>query len=317
MTVINSIHPASLQKYLWSHELLERKKSPHLPPPETILRYGAFVGSAIQCHASLERTMEHARRHIADSESQGLSVISGTVILADTLIQSKGRFARSWHAPPGGLWGCVILADTFLSRARTLLPLALGVACCEAVRGLGIPEAHVRWVNDVLVRGQKLAGFLVESHRGPRQGEAFHLLGFGININNDSFPAELTGNAISLRRILDGPVDLPGFSLSFLAKLAWNIGLLCHEEERELHRWDGAGEGGNQAGHLLLDQWMKLSDTIGKKVLYGYDIQQKPLYEAVVTGINSDGAIVMRLGDGNEIVEYGGELLYLETDRTE
>jgi len=312
MTANNSLHPASLQEYLWTRELSERKKGLRLPPPETILRYGAFVGSAIQCHSSLERTMEHARRHITDAESQGTSVISGTVILADTLVHSKGRFARSWHAPQGGLWGSMILADTFLTRARTLLPLALGIACCEAVRGLGIHEAHVRWVNDVLVRGQKLAGFLVESFRGPRYGEAFHLLGFGINVNNNSFPAELTDNAISLSRILDGPVSLPDFTLSFLAKLAWNIGLLCHEEERELHRWEGAEDQENQAAHLLLDQWKKLSDTIGKKVLYGYDIQQKPLYEAVVTGINSDGAIVMRLNDGTEIIEHSGELQYLK-----
>jgi BirA family biotin operon repressor/biotin-[acetyl-CoA-carboxylase] ligase len=308
MTATNQPTPASLRHYLQTRELSCRNLIPGLPSPEKILRYGAFIGSAIQCHSSLERTMDHARRHIADAEQRGASIISGTVILAETLIHSKGRFNRHWHAPMGGLWGCLILADTFLTKARTLLPLSLGISCCEAVRELGAHEAQVRWVNDVLIRGKKLAGFLVESFRGPRHGETFHLLGFGINLNNSSFPDDLAGNAVSLSRVLDAPVNLHAFSLSFLAKMAWNIGLLCYEEEQELHRWNDTED---QPGHLLLDQWKKLSDTMGRRVVYGYDIQQQPLYEAVVTGINADGGIILRLDDGREIIEYSGELQYL------
>lgn len=306
MTAKKHPTPAALLEYLQTHEL-SRRNTPG-PAPELILRHGGFVGSAIHCHASLERTMDHARRHITDSEKKGVSVNSGTVILADTLIQSKGRFDRSWHAPVGGLWGCLIVADTFLTRARMLLPLTLGVACCEAVWEFGVPEARVRWVNDVLVRGRKLAGFLVETLHSPCHGEAFHLLGFGININNNSFPADLTNSAVSLSRALDAPVDLYDFTLSFLAKMAWNIGLLCYEEERELKHSCFTE---NQAGHLLLDRWKTLSDSVGRRVRYGYDIQHQPLYEAVVTGIKSDGAIIMRLDDGNETVEYSGELQYL------
>lgn len=308
MAALNRPTPASLQEYLWKHEIHSRSRNPELPSPNTILRYGAIVGSVIQCHSSMDRTMDQARQFISDLESSGGSVASGTVILADTLIRPKGRFTRPWHAPLGGLWGCLIVADTFLTRARTLLPLTLGVACCEAVHDLGVDDARVRWVNDVLVDGRKLAGFLVESFRSPRHGEGFHLLGFGININNTCFPAALTETAVSLTQILGTPVNLHDFTLSFLAKMAWNIGLLSYEEERELHQCFCSEE---QQGHLLLEQWRNLSDTMGKKVLYGYDIQQKPLYEAVVTGIRPDGAIVMRLKDGSEIIEHGGELQYL------
>jgi BirA family biotin operon repressor/biotin-[acetyl-CoA-carboxylase] ligase len=308
MAAINHPTPAALRNYLWDHEIASRKQNPLFPSPEKILRYGAIIGSVIQCHASMERTMEQARQHISELERAGGSVASGTVILADTLFRPRGRFARDWHAPVGGLWGCIILADTFLVKTRTLLSLSLGVSCCEAVREFGACDAHVRWVNDVLVSGQKLAGFLVESICSPSSTETFHLLGFGININNDSFPAPLEKTATSLNRILGGPVNLHDFTLSFLAKIAWNIGLLCLEEERELHR---CMESEEQGGHPLLEQWKSLSDTVGRRVLYGYDIQQKPLYQATVTGIRPDGAIVMRLDDGNEIVEYGGELQYL------
>ncbi|MCX5869713.1 MAG: biotin--[acetyl-CoA-carboxylase] ligase [Deltaproteobacteria bacterium] len=315
MTAINCPTPASLQEYLWKHELPNRRqKNPQPPSPEKIIRYGAIIGSVMQCHSSMGRAMEQARQHIVNLEEAGGSAASGTVILADTLIHSKGRFARTWHAPPGGLWGCIILADTFMPRARTLLPLALGVACCEAVRDLGAKKACVRWVNDVLVSGQKIGGFLVESFRSPRYGEGYHLLGFGININNNCFPETLANMAVSLSHTLGKPVNLHDFTLSFLAKMTWNIGLLCYEEEQELHcdcSWKDSGNSEEQKNHLLLEQWKNLSDTLGRRVLYGYDIQKKPQYEARVTGIRPDGAIVMRLDDGNQIIEHSGELQYL------
>ncbi|MFH2123010.1 MAG: biotin--[acetyl-CoA-carboxylase] ligase [Pseudomonadota bacterium] len=311
MAALNRPTPASLQEYLRHQEKASRSENPQRLPPEKvsrILRYGAMVGSVILCHSSMNRAMDQARQYITDLENAGKSVASGTTILADTLTHSKGRFARAWHAPAGGLWGCLILADTFLGKARTLLPLTLGISCCEAVRGQGVTEAAVRWVNDVLVDGRKLAGFLVESFHSPHHGEDFHLLGFGININNSSFPAALTNSAVSLSQIMGRPVNLHNFTLSFLARMSWNIGLLCYEEEQELHQAYFSEE---QENHLLLEQWKNLSDTLGRKVLYGYDIQQSPLYEATVTGIRADGAIVMRLKDGNEIIEHGGELQYL------
>jgi BirA family biotin operon repressor/biotin-[acetyl-CoA-carboxylase] ligase len=315
MAAINRPTPALLQEYLWKHELPRRRlHHPLLPSPEKILRYGAIVGSAIQCHSTIDRAMEHARQHITHLEERGVSAASGTVILADTLVRSKGRFSRTWHAPTGGLWGCLILADTFMGRARTLLPLTLGVACCEAVHELGARNACVRWVNDVLVSGQKLAGFLVESFRSPTHNESFHLLGFGININNNCFPDPLANMAVSLSQVLGHPINLHDFTLSFLAKMAWNVGLICYEEEQGLHcdfSWEDRGNTEEQKDHLLLEQWKNVSDTIGKRVIYGYDIQQKPQYEARVTGIKPDGGIIMRLDDDHEIIEHSGELQYL------
>ena len=60
------------------------------------------------------------------------------VTLADRLHRSKGRFDRTWHAPAGGLWGCLLHVNTLLPQSRNLISLAVGVACCEAVREVGI-----------------------------------------------------------------------------------------------------------------------------------------------------------------------------------
>lgn len=273
---------------------------------ESILRYGAFVGSAIECHPVLDRAMERARTHIAAMEQAGRSVYNGTVILADRLHRSKGRFDRTWHAPAGGLWGCLLHVNTLLPQSRNLISLAVGVACCEAVREVGI-AAELRWVNDVLVGGRKVAGFLIESFFSPRYREEYNLIGFGINVNNRQFPHELRDTALSLTEVLGRPLDISAFARLFLAKLSFALGLLYHEEERGLHDGDGWGED----GHRLLRCWRELSTTVGRRVIFGFDVMKAPQYEATVSGISGSGGLVMVLDDGCEKTEYSGEIRYI------
>ncbi len=274
-----------------------------------IIRYGAFVGSVILSHEQLPRAMDHARNLINASAAAGRSMASGTVVLADEMSHCKGRFTRSWHAPRGGVWGCMVFANTLLPHWRSFIPLAAGVACCEAVREICGVRSFVRWVNDVLVGGRKLAGFLVESYTDPVHGEEFALVGFGININNTSFPAELLGTATSLTRIFERAINLSEFTTIFLARLAFNFGILFHEEARELR---GEGFSGRHGMHLLLDRWLCLSDTIGKKVLYGFDVLTAPQYQAVVQGLDPSGGLILRLPDGLLKTEYSGEIRYLD-----
>lgn len=277
---------------------------------EAVARYGAFVGSVIESHSSLPRAMDHARSLIKKTVHAKNSVASGTVILSDMMSRSKGRFTRHWHAPAGGVWGCMIHANTLLPQSRRFISLATGLACCEAVREVGGNQAILRWVNDVLVGGRKLAGFLIESYTEPVHGEEFTLVGFGINVNNCSFPADLSSSSVSLKQILATDLDLSEFTALFLSRLAWNFGLLYHEEARELRGECFSGNGGM---HLLLERWLACSDTIGKKVIYGFDVMKAPQYRADVLRVDDDGGLVLRLEDGHEKTEYSGEIRYLES----
>lgn len=271
-------------------------------------RYGAFVGSEIKSHRHLPRAMTHARAHIGDLADRGHSAASGTVILADQLNLCKGRFARSWHAPLGGLWGCMIFADTLLPRWRGFIPLAVGVACCQAVRDTYGVSATIRWVNDVLVAGKKLAGFLVEGYREPLQGEDYALIGFGINVNNTNFPEDLETSAVSLSQVCGKTIDLTDFTTTFLAKLACNFGILLVEEAAHLRGEDFAG---NEGRHLLLDRWLSLCDSIGKRVVYGFDVVTSPQYQAEVVGVEEGGGLRLRLADGSLKTEHSGEIRYI------
>ena len=287
-------------------ESLRRRESWKAEEAERILRYGAFVGSVVECHATLDRAMTRARSHITTMEQEGRSVHNGTVILADSLGSSRGRFDRAWHAPPGGLWGCLIHANTLLPQSRNLIPLGVGVACCEAVRETGL-GAELRWVNDVLVDGRKVAGFLIESFFSPIHREEYNLIGFGINVNNRRFPPELQDIALSLSQALGRSVDLKRFALLFMAKLSFAFGLLYREEESHLR-----DEGGGDPGwHPILRAWADLSGTIGRRVLFGFDVMENPQYQATVTGLTESGGLILRLDDGHEKVEYCGEIRYL------
>lgn len=294
-----------LRQVLQEEELPARQLSHSPAVARRILAHGAPVGAVIEQFSELPRCMAMARQRIGECEEAGGAFPSGTVYLAARLSASKGRFQRGWHAPVGGVWLALALVNTLLPASTNFYSLAAGLACCEAVRHYGL-EARTKWVNDLLVGGRKLAGILIETMRGPRFGEEYILIGVGVNVNNDCFPAELRGQAVSMRQLLGAELDLPLFTARLLAKLSWNIGLLHYEEDRLL----AAGEEGGE--HALLGAWRQASDTIGRRVRFGYDVQLRPQFEAEVLAVDEEGRLVLRLADGTILKENAGELLYLD-----
>jgi len=277
---------------------------------QAVYRYGAPVGSAIQHMPQAERLMPLARQRINEAEAIGQSCPSGMVFLADELSDGRGRFQRSWHAPQGGLWLTLVMANTLLPESMRLYPLAAGMACCEAVRSYGL-DARLKWVNDVHVAGRKICGVLCESFTSATFAEEYILIGVGLNINNLTFPAELGATAVSMKEILGRDIDLTAFAARLLAKFSWSFGLLCFDEAQRLAADDGSG--GHLPGSLLLDAWQELSDTVGRRVWFGFDVQQQPQYRAEVLGIAQDGGVILRhLESGAEIIEHSGELLYID-----
>src|SRR5206468_3017988 len=93
---------------------------------------------------------------------------------------------RAWIAPPGA----ALLMSLVLRQTAELLPLAAAVAVAEAVG----PEAMIKWPNDILVDGRKVAGILIER----RQHEDWSVLGIGVDIAIRAFPPELAATAGSL-----------------------------------------------------------------------------------------------------------------------
>ena len=146
--------------------------------------------------------------HKAETASTNLDARAGRhgdVYTADFQTAGRGRLDHKWLSPPGtNLMMSAVLSVGGLSPAAgglspeavATLPLVVGLAVVQAVRGLLSPiEAQnvtLKWPNDVLIGGRKVAGILCE-----RNGDAV-IVGIGINVKQRVFPQELADKAISL-----------------------------------------------------------------------------------------------------------------------
>jgi BirA family biotin operon repressor/biotin-[acetyl-CoA-carboxylase] ligase len=115
----------------------------------------------------------------------------GTLITASEQTSGRGRQGRTWTAPPGQALLCSLL----LRRFPRLLSLAAGVAVAEICETVA-RRAELKWPNDVLVEGRKVAGILVEGR--PQEGWAVLGIGLNISVNPDRLPPDLRDSAGSL-----------------------------------------------------------------------------------------------------------------------
>lgn len=115
----------------------------------------------------------------------------GLVLAAEHQQAGRGRLDRTWESPPGaGLTFSVLLRPDAVPAARwPWLPLLVGLAAAEATRGLtGVP-VDLKWPNDLLVEGRKLAGVLVERVASPAGPAAVAGLGLNVSTAAGDLPA--------------------------------------------------------------------------------------------------------------------------------
>jgi BirA family biotin operon repressor/biotin-[acetyl-CoA-carboxylase] ligase len=102
------------------------------------------------------------------------------VVLAGRQTAGRGRQGRAWVSGPGNLFMSVLVRPADAASWLGLLPLAAGIAVCDAARGAGV-DARLKWPNDVLVDGRKLAGILAEAQSSGGGVEAV-VVGIGVNV---------------------------------------------------------------------------------------------------------------------------------------
>ena len=134
--------------------------------------------------------------------------LPGDVFVADFQTAGRGRLDHRWLAPPGvNLMFSVVLDAAGREPAEVAtLPLAVGLAVAQAIATLPAwqaspPRLSIKWPNDVLAGGRKLAGILCE-----RNGDAV-IAGIGLNVNQTEFAPELVARAVSLAQLAGCPFD--------------------------------------------------------------------------------------------------------------
>lgn len=109
-----------------------------------------------------------------------------TVVIADKQTSGRGREGRDWWSPPGSLYMSVLLRPQVEARELMRLPVLASLALLDAIGNAG-SRLLIKWPNDILLDGRKLAGILVESRsEGSRVVNA--VVGFGVNMRQTSGP---------------------------------------------------------------------------------------------------------------------------------
>jgi BirA family biotin operon repressor/biotin-[acetyl-CoA-carboxylase] ligase len=181
----------------------------------------------------------------------------GTLVTAAEQTAGRGRQGRTWTAPPGRS----LLCSVVVRHPPRLLPLAAGAAVADAVDAAADGQrAQIKWPNDVLLGGRKVAGILVEG----RPQERWAVVGIGLNVAvaETDFPPELAGRAATLGL---GPDQIEPTLRTLLAMLErWIVAdaetLLAEVRARDALlgqpvRWaggEGRGDGIDGDGRLVV-----------------------------------------------------------------
>lgn len=165
-------------------------------PPGFVLHAFDTVGS----------TNDEARR-LAEAEA-----CEGQVVFAKQQTRGRGRYGRRWQSPPGNLYASVLLRPVCPPGEAARLSLLAGLALAEAIERFAPHgmDLALKWPNDVILRGAKTAGVLLESATGADGNSTWVIVGTGVNIVHH--PQDVPYPATALRRegfaATLGPVDL-------------------------------------------------------------------------------------------------------------
>lgn len=134
----------------------------------------------------IDSTNEEGKRRVALWQSERLNQqesFPDTILLAQTQTRGRGRLGRHWYSPPGNLYMTLIKTLTVPGTHLSQLSLVIGLAVHRALKKL-IPAEHhiaVKWPNDLLINGKKIAGILIETDSDPRSNKIVCYIGIGLN----------------------------------------------------------------------------------------------------------------------------------------
>lgn len=190
---------------------------------------------------------------------------SGAVLVAERQTAGRGRMGRPWHAEPAASLTFSLLYKLPRGTMPGGLSLAVGVAIAEALRELGVEGIALKWPNDILRNGRKLAGVLIELTGSSA------VIGIGLNLR---LPADLPDDVRANAAALDMDIDRNRLLARLLASL--------HDVLETF------GSGGFAA---LRDRWSALNAYAGVPVRVISEFAVP--VEGICMGVDVDGALLL------------------------
>lgn len=191
----------------------------------------------------------------------------GTLVTAGSQSAGRGRQGRTWSAPPGR----ALLMSVVLREPPALLPLGAAVA----VAGVCGESARIKWPNDVLIDGRKVAGILVEGR--PQEGWAVLGIGLNVAVRPEDLPPELHATAAGLGR---EPRDVERVLAEVLEALERTLALPATE---------------------LLEAWRARDALRGRRITWSRG-------EGTAAGLDGEGRLVVELDAGGRVALDAGEV---------
>ena len=226
---------------------------------------------------SIDSTMlEAARLAEADCEP-------GTVVIADEQTAGQGRHGRRWHSEPhSGLYVSIVLRPDLQAELLPILTLALGLAVADAIAEATGLTCDLRWPNDVMLGGCKVAGILVQLIN------AAAVAGIGVNVNHAHFPPEIASEATSLRIVSNRRHSREHLLVAVLHAVERYSGIL-------------SSKGGRESILKLFCSRSSYAQNKRVKVKQG-----TAMLEGVTAGLDASGFLIVRKDDGSEDVVLAG-----------
>jgi len=217
----------------------------------------------------------------------------GALVIAEGQSQGRGRRGRTWFSPPGqGIYATVILRPPLPLSEAPKLTLLTSVATADALESrTGLP-IRIKWPNDILVKGRKLAGILTEI--GTEMDSLdFAIIGLGLNVNipQASFPPDLRTPATSVLIEKGEPCSRIHLLQTWLEALERTYTLFCHGDFDE-----------------ILSRWKILTDIVGSRI--AVDLPGRR-YTGEVQEVDENGVLILKGPDGTLQRIFSGDITLL------
>jgi BirA family transcriptional regulator, biotin operon repressor / biotin---[acetyl-CoA-carboxylase] ligase len=213
----------------------------------------------------------------------------GAVILGEEQTAGRGRAGRAWQSErAAGIYVTLLLRPKLAPVQAPLLTMMAGLSAHAAIQAQTGLTVDLKWPNDLLIEGKKVGGILTEMHAEPGQVR-FVIVGIGLNVNQEKFPAELAASATSLR-VASGQ---PQSRLELLVRL-------LREFERDYN--DFLSEG---PGAVIVRFTHVSSYAQGKRVRVS---NGKENFTGTTAGLGPEGLLLVKRDNGQVTTVIAGDV---------
>ncbi|HIJ95730.1 MAG TPA: biotin--[acetyl-CoA-carboxylase] ligase [Desulfuromonadales bacterium] len=236
---------------------------------------GSRIGKYLECLQQTASTNADAMR-LAEA-----GAVEGTVVIADAQTDGKGRRGRVWSSPAGvNLYCSIVLRPQILPHEAPQLTFLSAVAVAQAIELNSSCTPTIKWPNDILIDGKKVAGLLNEMS-AETDGINCVVLGIGVNLNMtvDQFPADLRSPATSLLIESRVRVVRSRFAASLLNAL-----------DRLYNDFLASGFG------PVREEWQRRCNATGRQMVMSEGGVDR--VSGLFAGIDADGSLLLRTEEG-------------------